>query len=77
MPGIASVDRHMDNCADAAAFLIFQPQTLHQPSVARCNTVPVNCPENPFPADLFNIGYAAAVKLPSVRTLQAFADRVG
>ena len=77
MTGIFTVNRHVDDRADAVAVLIADSELPHQLAVARRHGVSVDLCHDPVAADLLDIAHAAAVDFPAVGLLQALADRVG
>ena len=74
MPGIDSVDNHMNNGSGMMAVFILHLQALHQLPVACRHHMAVYPCGHAVAADFLNIRHSGPVNGLSVRLLQAFAD---
>ena len=77
MPGIAAVDRHMDNCSCFVAFHAGNTDTFHQAGVAGGNLLPVNLHKNTVAAYLFHAGNAVQIQCLAAGFPDTDRNRVG
>ena len=74
MPGILSVNRHVDDGSHAVTTDVRNTQTIHQLIIAGRHGVVVHHGGDSFAADFLDLGYPAAVDFLAIGTLQALAD---
>ena len=76
MPGVGPVDGDVDDRPNTVAVMVGDVLLPHELAVAHQNGVPVDLGADTVSADLLNIRHPAAVDLPAIGPLQAFADGV-
>ena len=77
MPGVGSINGHMDNGAGAVAVLIGDAQPLHELPVSGGQVDPVYLGGNALAGDLPDVRHPAPVQRLAVGLLQTFADGMG
>ena len=77
MPGICSVNRHMDDGSCRMAANIRNADVIHQLIVSCRYSFSIDGGNHAIPADLLNIRHTGTVQFFSIGFLQALADRMG